>query len=175
MRALKIILIVVVILIAIFFIGGFVLPKSYSVTRTTLIHAPDSVVFGNIADLNNFLKWNPWIKMEPSAKVEITGPIAQPGHMYTWNGDKTGRGQMRITNLSRYSLVEMELKFIEPFENLAHTQFLLEPESTGTKVSWVMSGQNNSTAEKWMSLIMEGSLASDFETGLQLLKELSEK
>lgn len=53
-----------VVLAAIFFIGGIFLPKTYSVSRSIVVNAPDSVIYKNIADFNNFLigthgtKWN---------------------------------------------------------------------------------------------------------------------
>ncbi|MBC7913972.1 MAG: transcription activator effector-binding protein, partial [Pyrinomonadaceae bacterium] len=75
MKILKVILIIVAVLAAVFLIGGMFLPKIYSVTRTTVINAPDSVVYKNVSDFNRFLQWNPWYKMEPSAKTEITGPV----------------------------------------------------------------------------------------------------
>lgn len=78
-------------LAALFFIVGMFLPTSYSVTRSIVVNSPDSVVYNHVANFNNFMKWNPWYKMEPTAKVEISGPVAQPDHLYTWNGEKTVR------------------------------------------------------------------------------------
>jgi hypothetical protein len=75
------------------------LPKTYSVSRSTIINAPDSVVYKNIADFNEFYKWNPWAKMEPSAKTKISGTIAQPGHLYEWAGKETGEGYMKIVEV----------------------------------------------------------------------------
>ena len=174
MKVLKVILIIIVALAAIFFIGGFFLPKSYSVTRAITINAPDSVIFKNVSDFNNFLKWNPWSKMEPEAVEKISGPVSQPGHLYTWNGEKTGQGQMSIETVELYTLIDFELKFIKPFESVADTKFSFEPEANGTKVTWFMQGNNNSTMEKWMSLMMDGMLGKDFESGLQDLKKVSE-
>ena len=175
MKALKIILIIVVVLVAIYFIGGLFLPKTYSVTRSLAINAPDSVVYNNVSDFNNFLKWNPWSKMEPAAKVEISGPASQPGHLYTWNGEKTGEGQMTIELVEPYKLIDFELKFIKPFESVGDTKFSFEPNTSGTTVNWTMQGNNNTTMEKWMSFMMDGMLGKDFESGLQSLKEISEK
>ena len=175
MKVLKVILIVVAALLAIFFIGGWFLPKSYSVTRTAVINAPDSTVYNNVANLNNFLKWNPWTKMEPGAEVKISGPVAQPGHLYTWNGKETGQGQMLIKEAKPSALVDFELKFLKPFESIADTKFVLEPANGGTKVSWIMSGENKSIMERWMGLTMDNMIGGDFESGLKNLKELSEK
>ncbi|WP_199139460.1 SRPBCC family protein [Pedobacter sp. ASV12] len=176
MKFLKVLVAIIAILIIIFLVGGLFLPKTYSVSRTTVINAPDSVIYKNIADFNQFTKWNPWSKMEPSAKVTVSGPVAQPGQLYAWEGKETGTGQMKIVKAEPSKLVDIELKFIKPFESVADTKFEIQPEGTGQKVTWTMSGENN-LISKWMCVFvsMDKMIGKDFESGLQSLKEKSEK
>ncbi|QPH41034.1 SRPBCC family protein [Pedobacter endophyticus] len=82
MKFLKIFVGIIVILALIIVVGGFFLPKTYSVSRSSVINAPDSVIYRNIANFNEFYKWNPWAKMEPSAKVTFSGIPEQPNHRY---------------------------------------------------------------------------------------------
>jgi hypothetical protein len=175
MKFLKVLGIIVVVLAVIFFVGGLFLPNTYSVSRSIVINAPDSVVYRNIADFNEFYKWNPWAKMEPTAKTKITGPIAQPEHLYEWQGKETGAGYMKIKNLEPNKMIDIELKFIEPFESLADTRFDITPEGTANKVSWTMSGDQNMIS-KWMCVFvsMDSMIGKDFEDGLNFLKEKSE-
>jgi hypothetical protein len=175
MKFLKILLTIIIVLAIIFFIGGLFLPKTYTMSRSTVIKAPDSVVYNNVADFHNFLKWNPWYKAEPTAKVEISGTAGQPGHMYTWNGDKTGQGEMRVTTAEPFKLVDDDLRFIKPFEGTADTKFTFEQVPEGTQVVWAMTGQNKTTMSKWMGLTMNMMMGKDFENGLKDLKDLSEK
>ena len=82
-----------------------------------------------------------------------------------------------IITVSPQEEVNIELKFVEPFESLANTQFKLAKEGNFTKATWSMSGENN-IISKWMCLIMGGMdamIGKDFENGLQSLKEKSEK
>lgn len=175
MKFLKILLAIVVVLVLLFFVVGAFLPKTYSVNRSTTINAPDSVIYGNIANFNEFHKWNPWIKMEPTAKTTVNGEVGQPGHLFEWTGDKTGSGQMKILSATPYSNVNIELKFIKPFESLANCKFDIVKENDGCKVTWTMSGENPNTMSKWMSLMMDSMIGKDFENGLASLKEKSEK
>lgn len=175
MKLLKILVGIIVILVLIFFVGGLFLPKNYSVNRTIVINAPDSVIYKNIADFNEFTQWNPWSKMEPTAKVTVSGPVAQPTHLYQWEGDKTGSGQMLITNVEPNKMVDIELKFIKPMESLANTRFDILPEGAGNKVTWTMAGEAEGTLSRWMCLMMDKMIGKDFESGLQSLKEKSEK
>lgn len=175
MKILKIIGIVVLALAAIILIGGMFLPKTYSVSRSIEIKANDSTVYRNIADFNAFGTWNPWAKMEPSAKIKVSGPIAEPGHLYEWEGNQTGQGYMKILSVQPQKEVDIELKFIKPFESLANTRFTLDKLPQGSKVTWNMSGENNLIG-KWMCVFvsMDKMIGKDFEYGLQSLKEKSE-
>ena len=174
MKILKVLLGIIVVLLIIFFVGGMFLPKTYAVNRTAVINAPDSVIYKNIADFNEFYKWNPWAKMEPTAKTSISGPVAQPEHLYNWEGKETGTGYMKIKSVEPNQMVDIELKFIKPFESLADTRFDIVKEGEGNKVTWTMSGENVGTMNKWMGLMMDKMIGKDFESGLKNLKEKSE-
>lgn len=177
MKFLKVLTGIIVVLILIFLIGGLFLPKSYSVSRTVTINAPDSIIYRNIADFNQFYKWNPWAKMEPSAKVSFDGIPEKPGHQYNWKGEQTGSGLMKIKSVELNKQIDIELKFIGPFESVADTKFSIEPKNTAHTVTWTMSGENNMVS-KWMCLLMGGMdkmIGKDFESGLASLKEKSEK
>ncbi|RZJ19829.1 MAG: polyketide cyclase [Acinetobacter sp.] len=175
MKFLKVLGIIIVLLAVIILVGGMFLPKSYTVSRSTVINAPDSVIYKNIADYNEFLKWNPWAKMEPTATTKISGPVAQPEHLYEWEGKETGQGYMKTKSVEPYKMVDIELKFIKPFESLADTRFDIVPEGAGNKVTWTMSGENNLMG-KWMGVFMsmDSMIGKDFEDGLKFLKEKSE-
>jgi len=175
MKFLKVLLWIIIILAIIIFGGSLFLPKTYSVSRNAVINAPDSVIYKNIADFNEFTKWNPWAKMEPSAKITVSGNIAQPEHLYQWTGDKTGTGQMKITKVDANKMVDIELKFIKPMESVANTRFDIAADGSGNKVTWTMSGENKGAINKWMGLFMDKMIGKDFEDGLRFLKEKSEK
>lgn len=175
MKFLKVLGIIIVALAVIILVGGMFLPKDYTVNRSITIKASDSVIYNNIANLNEFYKWNPWAKMEPTAKTTITGTVGQPGHVYAWKGDETGSGQMTIKKVAPNKEVDVEMKFIEPWEDTADIKFSLTPETDGNKVTWSMSGKHN-IISKWMCVFvsMDSMIGKDFESGLKALKEKSE-
>jgi len=176
MKFLRIFVGIIVVLAIIIIVGGFFLPKTYTVSRSTVINAPDTVIYKNIADFKEFYKWNPWAKMEPTAKTTYGGVAGQLGHLYEWKGKETGSGYMKIKSVEPNKLVDIELKFIEPFESLADTKFNIQPEGASNKVTWTMSGENN-LISKWMCVFvsMDKMIGKDFEDGLKYLKEKSEK
>lgn len=167
---------VVVVLIAIILIGSLFLPKTYSVSRSVNIEAPDTVVYKNIANFDNFLQWNAWSKMDTAATTTVSGTPEQVGHQYHWKGETSGEGEMKITDAKPLEQVKMNLRFIKPFESLADVVFDLSKEQNTTKVIWTMSGEHN-IFSKWMCVFksMDSMIGKDFESGLQSLKEMSEK
>jgi hypothetical protein len=176
MKFLKIFMVVAVVVIAVFFVGGLFLPKSYSVSRSINISAPDTVIYTNIANFKNFLTWSPWSKIEPTAKRIISGTPALPGHIYRWEGNKTGVGQMEITATKPTCTVKMLVTLSKPFETSANTQFNLKKERDYTKVTWSIHGENHLFG-KWLAVFisMDTIVGEDFENGLKSLKEKLEK
>jgi len=174
MKALKILTGIMVVLAIIIVVVSFFLPKTYFVNRSILISAPDSVIYRNIADYNEFYKWNSWSKMDTAAAIKITGEIAKPGHLYQWDGKKNGKGQMKITHVEPNKMIDMELKFIDPMESIADTRFDIIPAEQSNKVTWTMSGKSEGIVSKWMGLMMDKMVGKDFEDGLKSLKKKSE-
>ncbi|WP_026897845.1 SRPBCC family protein [Daejeonella oryzae] len=175
MKFLKIFLSIIVALAAIFFIGGMFLPKTYRVSRSINIQAPDTIIYTNISDFNKFVKWSVWSLREPSADIRIAGIPSQPGHTYNWSGEESGKGKMEIMNVQPFSSVNFQLTFTDPFKSIAQNNFKLSPSSKGTTVIWEMSGVNTNAMENWMGLFMDQMIGKDFEEGLKNLKQLSEK
>lgn len=175
MKFLKILLIIIAVIGAIVVIGGLLLPKEYAVERSIVIKAPDSVVYNNVADFEEFYKWNPWSKMDPKAKVNYNGTPATVGHSYEWNGEESGNGTMTITNLEANKMVDIDLHFIKPMESKADTKFTLTPETDGTKITWHMTGVCDGIISKWFGVMMDGMIGKDFESGLANLKNKVEK
>ena len=177
MKFLRIFVGIIVILALIIVVGSLFLPQTYSVSRSSVINAPDSVIYKNIANFNHFYEWNPWAKMEPTAKVTFSGMPEQPGHTYEWAGKEAGSGSMKIIKVEPNREVDIDLMFKEPYESHSDTKFNIEPDAAGSKVTWTMSGNHN-IISKWMCVFMGGMdkmIGKDFEAGLKSLKEKSEK
>ena len=69
-----------------------------------------------------------------------------------------------------------EVEFIEPFEAHNVAEFRLEPEGSGTRVSWSMEGPQNFLG-KMLDVVfdMDRMVGKDFEAGLANLKAIAEK
>lgn len=177
MKALKILFIIIFILLGIFFLGGFFLPKSHKISKSIEINAPDSIVYRYVSDFSNFKNWSPWYKMEPSAQTTIMGEIGKPGYTYAWSGEKVGKGKMELISSMPNLAIMQELTFYMPSPSVHQANYYFEStETNSTKLIWTMEGSNEPFFERWMyALAMNRMIGNDYENGLQNLKKILEK
>lgn len=176
MKVLKVLAGIIVVIIALFFIIGFFLPKTYSVSRSIEINKPDSITYQKTLNFNDFGLWNPWMQMDKAAKHTVTGDGVSVGSKFSWIGKEVGTGSITIEKLNPNKQIDEKLEFIEPFESIATTSFYFEPTANGgTKVTWDFRGDNTSIFSRWMSLAYDSMIGKDYEKGLANLKAFIEK
>lgn len=170
MKALKIVLMAVGVLAALFFLVAAFLPASYAVERSIEINKAPEVVFEQVADFNNYLKWNPWAKMEPAAKNTIAGTQKEVGASWKWEGQEVGMGSLTIEKIEPHKAIHSKLAFIAPYQSRASDSWTFEPTANGTKAIWHNTGELPYPMMRYMGLMMEGMLGPQFEQGLRDLK-----
>lgn len=175
-KALRIILWLLLIIVAIFVILGLVGPKEATVQRSIVINAPKAVVFEQIRYFKNSNKWSPWMEMDPNIKVEYKGTDGQEGASYVWSGnDKVGEGEMTNTGVSDGTM-NYTVHFIKPFESTSAGYMKAEDTAGMTKVTWSMT-MPIAFPMRAMCVMMGGMdkmIGKDFEKGLTKLKTLVE-
>ena len=150
---------------------------TYTVERSATIEAPPDRIYAQVADFHNWPNWSPWEGLDPNLKRTYSGADAGAGAVYAWSGNrKAGQGRMRITDATEPSSVQIDLVFEKPFKSRSDTSFAIEPQASGSRVTWSMTGENTFM----MKLIgifrpMDKMIGPDFEKGLQQLKATAEK
>ena len=171
------IVIAIVVVIAGILVFAATRPDSFSVQRTTTIHAPADKVFAMINDFHRWGEWSPWEKHDPEMKRTFTGPNAGPGTIYEWIGNsKVGAGRMEILKAVPASKVDIKLDFIKPFEGHNVAEFTLTPQGENTQVDWVMHGPAPFVTKLMGVFVsMDSMIGKDFEAGLANMKGAAEK
>jgi len=174
---LKKILIGLFVLVAVLVVVVAVQPDHYSVQRSAVIAAPPPAVFARVNDLAAWDAWSPWKKLDPAARITISSPSSGQGASMSWAGNsEIGEGTMTILESRTDALVVSEQKFVKPFEGTATARFTFAPEGEGTKVTWVMEGDNNFIGKAvCLVMNMDRTLGPAFEEGLANLKRTVEK
>ena len=149
---------------------------TYTVQRTTTVDAPPARVYEQVVDFHNWTRWSPWEDTDPQLQRTYSGAAAGAGAVYAWSGNrKAGRGRMEITSATEPSNVTIDLAFDKPMKAQNVTVFTVEPEGTGSRVTWSMTGKRTLlTKALGVVVSMDRLLGPDFEKGLRRLKVVAE-
>ncbi len=150
-------------------------PDEFRVERSIVVQADAARVQALVEDLEQFNRWNPWLKKDPNTQQRYGDKRRGVGAFYGWESREIGSGTMEVVAVEPGKSVVMQLNFIKPFEAQNEARFTLQPEGTGQRLSWAMSGRNHFIG-KLMGVCfnMDKMVGQDFEAGLAGLKQLAE-
>lgn len=174
----RILLGVLALLVAVFVILGLTGEKTYDVSRSVQIDATPEAIWPYVVDIQKHTEWSPWAKRDPEMKNEYLGTMGEVGSLNKWEGPESGVGEQEVTAIDPYKSVETDLRFKEPMESESDAYINLEPNQRGTEVTWGFKGENNFVARAMftiMSIDLDEAVGKDYEEGLAMLKDLSEK
>ncbi|MCE9611124.1 MAG: SRPBCC family protein [Chthoniobacter sp.] len=162
----KILLGLAAIIALVLLVAAFKSPD-FRVERSLTIAAPPEALFGWFNSPKKFDEFNPWLKLDPAAKVEYTGPESGVGAVASWAGKATGKGRATIIESKPGELVRLRMDWIEPMEGVSTVDYLFKPEGGKTTVTWAMYGKSNFVG-RLMSIFMscESMCGPQFEKGL---------
>jgi hypothetical protein len=149
---------------------------TYTVTRSTRVHAPASAIFERIVDFRRWSAWSPYEELDPAMDRTYSGAESGVGAVYKWSGNiKVGAGQMEIVDAVDGERVVIDQRFFKPFRSHATTTFALEGPDDDTAVTWSTIGPVT-TMTRMMGIFrsMDRLLGPVFEDGLARLKEDAE-
>jgi hypothetical protein len=154
---------------------GFLLPRQVHVERSLAMKAPPAAIFTQINTLRNWPQWSPWHSLDPQMKLVYTGPAEGAGAAYSWTSDNSnvGNGTLTITGSQPFDRIDTSMDFQE--NGQATSTYLLRPTAGGTQVTWTMdSDMGANPAARYIGLMMDNMVGSDFEKGLASLKKIVE-
>lgn len=158
-------------------VGGLLIyaamrPDTFRVERHVVIDRPAADIFPLLEDFHAWTQWSPWEGLDPNLKRTYRGADRGKGAVYEWEGNgKVGKGHMEIIRSDSPTHLTIDLSFLRPFKAENAAAFDLEPQGSGTEVSWAMYGPLP-FASKLMSVFvsMDQLIGKDFEKGLGKLK-----
>jgi len=170
------IIIGVAILIAVVLIIALFIKNEYSIEREIAINRPKQQVFDYVRYLKNQDNYSKWVMEDPTMRKDFKGVDGQVGFVYAWDGnDKAGKGEQEIKKIAVGDNVDIEIRFIKPFEGIAQTNISTESLSENkTKVKWVMNGRS-SYPMNLTNLFIDNILGKDLALSLNSLKAILEK
>ncbi len=158
-------------LLGVFVVVGLVLPTDYEVTRTQSISAPASVIFGQINDLEEYNRWQPWAG--PGLEVSYGDKRVGQGASYKWSGEDQGEGQILISKSVPNQEVTYALDFGQ--HGTANTTFTLSTKGDAVNVVWRMNGNSKTPiVGGYFAAMMDSMVGPYYERGLSSLKKRAE-
>lgn len=152
-------------------------PDTFEVHRSASIDAPPEKVFPLLADFHRWGQWSPYEKLDPGMQRSYSEPASGKGATYAWQSDgNAGVGSMEITEATAPSRLALDLNFVKPFATRNVVEFSLQPNGSGTRVTWSMRGPRPYLA-KIMHVVfdMDKMVGGDMATGLADLKAVAER
>jgi len=178
MKIIKKILLGIVLIIALLLVAGLFMRKDYMVERDIVIKKPNQVVFDYVKILKNQQNYSTWTNSDPNTKITYTGTDGTVGAVSAWSGNKdVGKGEQEIKKITEGQRIDVELRFIEPFEGRADAYFITEAiDSTQTKIKWGIKGEDKYPMNIMQLFInYDDMMGTQFEAGLKNLKTVLEK
>ena len=172
----RIFLILLVVVIG--FLGYVALqPSHYTIYREVTVNAAPDVIFPYINNAQKMNSWNPWMELDPQAKITFSGPEEGVGSKTSWVGGKDlGSGTATVTESVSNVLVKTKLDYTEPFVMSQLAEISLRLEGNQTVVRWSVSGDSAFVARLFCFFMnMDKMIGGTFEKGLSKLKTLAEK
>lgn len=173
MKAVRILLIVVGLLLSGLLIAALVLPKGYEVSRSVEINAPKKLTHRYISHMKLMDKWSPWNELDPNQKKTFEGEDGKPGSVSRWEGNSdAGKGSQEIKAVSPEK-VDYVVTFEKPFKSVSPVSLALAGDDMGpVTVTWAMKGEMPFPLNAMQLFMnMEKILGADFEKGLGYLKK----
>ena len=153
-------------------------PNTFRIARSITINAPADRVFPLINDPKAMNGWSPFVKTDPSIRIDYNGPASGKGAAFDWNSTgRAGKGRIEVTGASPSTSVDMSLVMEKPFACDNQIRFDLAPAASGaTTVTWAMSGPWP-YLHRVMGTIFNSDkmVGGEFEKGLADLKAIAER
>lgn len=175
MKAIRNVVLVLTVLTLFIVAGGYLLPRELDVSREITIQAPATEIFPYVGDLDQWAVWSPWTERDPDMAIRTSDPSTGVGASQHWSSESMGSGSATIIQWEENERIAYRMLF-EGFEEAPATAaIVLTPEGEATRVTWSFEETlPQGVISGWVALMLNQALKTDFESGLENLKNVSE-
>lgn len=173
MKALRVILIIVAVLVAAILIVPLFSPATAEVRAETTIAVEPAVLYPPVASYMNRPEWDPWLTQDSTADARLEPKDGYVGSTYSWTGEKVGTGRMEVISVRENEYIESSLWFGD-VEEPSLVEWKFEAVDGGTHVIWSFSQETSYPLGRLGMMFGKIFLKQSFDLGLANLKEVME-
>lgn len=151
-------------------------PDHFQVRRSIRIQAAPATIFPLISQSRAWAEWTYWHKADPEMQRQYKGPAQGKDAEWEFQSRTQGNGGVRFTEVYADQAVYYETH-LEGLLRHANGSLVLVPE--GPQQTTVLWEIHANTGDNWLAKALvpfaDRIIGSEFEIGLQKLKEVSEQ
>lgn len=165
------------VLVAGWFVGGYLLPGDWTVERSVVVSADREAVYAEISSPRAWAEWTVWNAADdPGLRVQFEGPEAGLGAFASFVGGALGAGSVDVVEADPETGVAYRLR---PQAGQDVTGALrMEDVADGVRVTWTASGDfKTEMGRKWAVAVglVQRSVGADLEASLEGLEARLER
>jgi hypothetical protein len=174
LKILKSLIVLLSIILVLFVIIGFSLPKNYTVSRSIVIDATPQQIHKYVNNLKKWPKWSPFAENDPTLVFNMGDKTSGEGANSSWTS-KDSSGSLVITSSSPDKGIKYDLEFLNG--NIkTRREFIYVREGQNTKVIWEMTGSRDTPVlGGYFAAKMDSYFGKDLDNGLKNLKKVVEE
>jgi uncharacterized protein YndB with AHSA1/START domain len=174
-KAVRVLFVALLLLVAAIVALGFMLPKHAHVERSISTTASPAEVYAVVDGFRRFNEWSPWAHLDPATRYTYLGPPNGVGARMEWQSEdaEVGSGGQEIVAVEPGRSVTSTLEF--GAGPPAITRLTLLPEGGGTRIVWTMHASfEDNFVGRYFGPFLGWMVGPDYERGLRQLKRLVE-
>lgn len=153
---------------------GFLLPSSFSITRTVVIEASPERVHEFVGDLEQWPRWTPWLRTDPSLVVTPGALTTGKGAHQSWQS-KTGGGELTFTRCQPGWGVAFDMT-LGKSKQLSACSLRYRAIAQGTELTWQLQGDSGlDIFGRYFNLMLDPLMGPMLDEGLARIKLLAEE
>ncbi|MBN2699810.1 MAG: GyrI-like domain-containing protein [Bacteroidales bacterium] len=169
MKALKVILIIIGILVAAILVIPLFSPPVAKISSEIEIELTPEQVFSGVASYSNREAWDPWLGMDSTAVATIESRPGFVGSTYEWEGEYIGRGKMEVDSVVINQYIKSSLTFGD-MPNPSTVEWNFMEKEGGTHAVWSYSEETAYPFGRLRMMVGKPIMRESFDSGLANLK-----
>ncbi len=152
-------------------ISGLFLPNELKISSSTEVEAKPEIIFPQLSNLQNWEKWSPWIKSDPSVKINY-GRTEGKGAGMNWESETLGNCAIEVTLYDSLQSIAANFHFASGTHSTM--VWIVEPIGDLSLINWTFNIGELELWERYFALFYKKEIKAVINSGLNDLKATSE-